>query len=357
MPTYTRSLCNLSHTTLEAVWYEHCRLAAAMIRGVRLLQGVGAIATGADMTEGLQVAAVGRPGAVPTSVASTGEAEGRRREGQTCRVGPFECFGHRFVIDTPDTALAGFLDEAYATMRASDAAGASVYYVQRPRGEERGFVTRDGDVVKSPSPSASQVLARLIWAINRKVIESVRHRLVFHSATAAWKGRAIVLGAPMECGKTTLVTGLIDRGFTYLTDEATVVDDDLMVEGYPKPLSIDRGAWKVLPHHAPDPNSELAPYFVRQWQVPATSIGEWQRRAPLAMLVFPRYEPGAGVQFERVSPATAVRYGMSCAFSPNGRLRVEALARLVQRVPAYSLLHDDLDGAHERLVDELDTLG
>jgi hypothetical protein len=308
------------------------------------------------VTEGLQVAATGRPGTGPTSVASTGEAVGRRRPTRSCRVGPFECFGHRFVIDTPDTALAGFLDEAYATMRATDAAGASLYVLDPPGDDLPGVVTKDGELVKSLTRTASHSLARLIWAINREVIFSAADRLVLHSATATWKGRAIVLAAPMECGKTTLVTGLIDRGLTYLTDEATAIGDDLMVEGYPKPLSIDRGAWEVLPHHAPDPESVLAPYFTRQWQVPARSIGTWQRRAPLAMLVFPRYEAGAGVRFEPISPATAVRDGMSCAFSPTGRRRVERLAGLAERVPAFSLVHDDLDGAHRRLIAELEAL-
>lgn len=286
-------------------------------------------------------------------------AQGRERllaPGGIRRVGPYECFGHRFTIDTPDGELAEFLAVAYSTMAARDVDGASRYYVQPPCGGEPGIVIKDGELVKSVTRTPSHALARLIWVVNRHVIDSARDRLVLHSATATFAGRAVVLAAPMESGKTTLVTGLVDRGWTYLTDEATAIGPDLMVEGYPKPLSIDRGAWPVLSHHAPAA-TELTPYFTRQWQVPGPWIGRWARRAQLGMLVFPRYEPGAGVRFEAISPATAVRMAMACAFSPAGRHRVEALAELALRVPAYRLTHDDIEGCHRRLVDELHELG
>ena len=169
-------------------------------------------------------------------------------------IGPFECFGQRWSIRTTHAQLAAFLAEIYAPMLVRDRRGGdgAVFALIPPDGDRLGLVLRDGVVlVERPTPSAT--LETLIWVVNRHVIDGSHHPLILHAAAAAKNGAVVALPAPMESGKTTLVTGLLDRGWAYLTDEAAAIHPDGTVEGYRKPLSIDRGSWEILRHHEPRP--------------------------------------------------------------------------------------------------------
>jgi hypothetical protein len=151
-------------------------------------------------------------------------------------------------------------------------------------------------------------IGMLLWHVNQRVAAVASHtHTVVHAAAAAVNGRAILLPAPMESGKTTTVAGLILDGFDYLTDEAAAIHpDDLHVEPYPKSLSVDRGSWEVL--------ASLAPFdaagMPEQWAIPVSSIpapaGGVAQRAPVEWIVFPHYERGAETRLEPISRADAV---------------------------------------------------
>ncbi len=270
------------------------------------------------------------------------------------RTSVFQALGQRWQIMTDDPDLAGFLDELYAVMAVDpppgDAgAGEAVYRVVPPHGGQQGIVLRGEQTIGSPF-SRSHTMGLLQWAVNRQVIEhACTQRLVLHAGGVVRDGAAVVLPAEMESGKTTLTTGLLDRGLHYLSDEAVAVDDDLAVEGYAKPLSIDRGSWEVLAHHRPLLSDALEAYIRSQWQVPAQTIAPVADGGRLAALVLPRYEAGAQTRVERLTGADAVAALVGCVFSPLGltipTARVQLLTRLVLAVPVHRLVSGDLDAA------------
>jgi hypothetical protein len=102
-------------------------------------------------------------------------------------------------------------------------------------------------------PDREVVLEALTSLVTRRAIDQQAGRLLMlHAAAVADPAGAgaVVLVGPSGAGKTTLAVTL-GRELGYLTDETTVVTDDLAVLGYPKPLS-------VLPAEGP-PKRQVSP--------------------------------------------------------------------------------------------------
>ena len=265
--------------------------------------------------------------------------------------GPFECLGQRWLIRTNDLDLASFLDELLDPMRAHDnGSPTETEFILVPTCDGKpGWVRRGSEVIRE-SVHGRRLFEALMWAINRHVIDQPsRERLVLHAAGADLRGFAVLLPAPMESGKTTLVTALLDRGFAYLSDEAIAVDSDLKVDGYPKPLSIDQGSWEVLSHHTPEVAESIRPYLSSQWQVATQRFAAVVRRSQPRLLVFPRYEAEAKLRIERLDGAAVVTDALQSVFTPESECtpvgRVRLLARLAEQVSSARLVYSDLDAA------------
>ena len=273
--------------------------------------------------------------------------------------GPFACFGERWRITSDDLALTRFLGELYAPMLDDSHGGvaAVTYHLTAACGERSGEVHRDDELlVQSPRPA--RLLGKLVWAINRQVIDASGQRLLLHAAAAADpRGRVVLLPAPMESGKTTLVTGLLDRGLAYLTDEAAAVEPDLSVHGFRKPLSIDKGSWEVLGHHRPVLPSRHSAYLDDQWQVAPHRFAPVMPRGVLAAIVFPSYRAGEVTALERLHPVSALDLARASAFGEPGQPlpagKMAQLAQVVTSVPCFSLRFSDLAEACSSVLEVL----
>ena len=278
-------------------------------------------------------------------------------------LGPYECFGQWWSLESTDRPLAEMLDRLYAPMRRAASAPADVhvhYRVLPPHGDLPGVLERDGRITGARD-SPARLLGRLVWSINRQVIDWSHHRLILHAAAVAIGGRVVLLPAAMESGKTTLSTGLLDRGASYLTDEAAAIDDvTLTVEGFPKPLSIDPGSWSVLAHHEPRVPPSLAAYHQEQWQVQPASFVTVERTGPLGAILFPTFERGARSRIEPLRPVDALEHAISCTFGPPKSLvpaaKVRQLGAILGDVPAFRLVTSDLDRACQLVLDVVDGL-
>jgi hypothetical protein len=278
------------------------------------------------------------------------------------RLGPYEALGQAFMVRTDDAALASLLRELFAPMLINGTASwsheAAVYCIASPSAFRDGYVMRDNAVVGASS-SPSQVLQILQWAINRHVIEGAcEQRLVLHAGAVDLDGHTIVLPAAMEAGKTTLTTGLLDRGFAYLSDEAAAVSADLIVEGYPKPLSLDPGSWAIFDHHKPAVDQETGKYLADQWSIPVLRVAAVKIFGRISVMIFPRYRKGATTSIEQVPPASAVVEAAQCVFTKRGSImptsHVRDLASIAESVACYRLVSGSLSEACEAVISVLD---
>lgn len=261
---------------------------------------------------------------------------------------------YRFEVVSTDDDLIARVAEVYRDLRADG--GDSDEPISRYElvpGKEEGMcrlLCDGGPVVGEVTPS--DVLGYLIWHVNAQATtrRQMPDHVLLHAAAATRSGRAVVLAAPMESGKTTTVSGLVRAGWGYLTDEAAAVRlDDLHVEPWHKSLAVDDGSWAVLPELA----EHDAGGIPTQWQVPVSRIpgAQLADRTPIGWVVLPRYVKGASTSLDAVSPASAlVELAASTFQFREAPVRhLDALADLVRAVDSYRLTVGSLDEAVETL--------
>lgn len=262
--------------------------------------------------------------------------------------GRFVVLGHDFAVRTPDPALSRYIDTFFGALARPGRPQAWYDLVDHGAGAKRHELRYEGEtVIRTYDPS--RTLMSLTWHVNQAVVADPDH-VALHAAGAERDGIAIVLAGGMEAGKTTLVAGLLQRGFRYLTDEAVLLDPDtLKATPYPKPLSLDKGSWAVLPHLRPDLPQRLDPYVGRQWQVPATQITSDALAAPTRprVLIRTRYAAGIPTTLRPVPNTQMLQTLLDQTFHMRRQPRraVRTLAELVRTSACYILDTSDLDAA------------
>ena len=268
----------------------------------------------------------------------------------------FRAVGFDFTISLNDCDLGRFLDEAWAPMAVPGTPTHRYAVLDRGPGAHRRFWLLFDGVRYTETDRPSNALRMLSWHVNGQVVAHRGDRLVLHAAAAEHEGRALLIPAEMESGKTTLVAGLTRAGLRYLTDEAVAIEPSaILVHPYAKPLSVDPGSWEVLGALRPKLPKGLDPYLATQWQVPASSIrpDAVGRACPPAWIVTTCYQPGAATELTPLSPSEAV---IAVArntfhFAEDPRRHLPTIASVVAQCERYSLVVGDLDRACDLVLD------
>jgi hypothetical protein len=150
----------------------------------------------------------------------------------------------------------------------------------------------------------------------------------------------------------------VRAGFGYLTDEGVAIDrESLRIHPYPKPLSIDRGAWPLFPELEPRADLATDAYKADQWQVPATDIrpDALGRPCPVAVIVFTRYADALDTSVEPIRRAEALveLAKNTYKFDVQGAPALDVLAEVVRSAVCYRLTAGDLDTAVAAVTDLL----
>jgi hypothetical protein len=258
-------------------------------------------------------------------------------------IGPFARFSRRWAIRTTDPVVADFLQRAYANMLAPETCPLptdETLSLVMPAHGRLGGVFRDTELVRS-SDDPGQLVSDIIWTSIRTVVARSHERLILHSAAVALEDSSVVLLGPANTGKSTLAVTLLDRGFAYLTDEALAVEQDLVITGFPKPLTIDRGSWELLQHHDPRGQERIAEHFQRQWQLIPSALGSVIDSSHIRLVIYPTFKPHAQTSTRVLSPGAALSEGARCIFTPGNEpvraARLRELAALLTTVPCYCI--------------------
>lgn len=209
-----------------------------------------------------------------------------------------------------------------------------------------GSVIYDGDVLISRHLSGARVINVFLWYLNHLALQTHRFAVV-HAGAIASDGRAVILPAPMDAGKSTLVTALVLRQFDYLSDEFAAIDlEDGRVVPYPSAIGLDAGSFSLFPELKPETSTEF--YDPSHWYIaiPRTSCVPYRSHTVVA-IVFPTYSPGAKCSVIPVDDpaALALVANETLNFFDLGHIAFRAIGMMVRRAPTYRLLFGNLDDA------------
>jgi hypothetical protein len=263
----------------------------------------------------------------------------------------YDALGHAFEFRSEDPALQRHAEAALVTL--AGGGGTAHRYVHTVADEGHGL-WRDGTRL-APPLTPGLVLPTLLWHVNRAAA-SCADKVLLHAAAAAGADGAVLLAGASGAGKSTLVTGLVQAGLDYLTDEIVAVDPATgRIAAYPKPLTLKPGAWRLFPLLEPR-GAGLAPYLARQWQVSATAVRPAAVSACAAprLVAVVRYAPRAETCLAPLRPAQALLALSEHLLGDSPRRRdVETLAELVTAGSCVRLTVGRLGDAVRLLVNAL----
>jgi hypothetical protein len=269
-------------------------------------------------------------------------------------VGPFCSLGRCWTLQSDSLALPRLVADLFAPTLTNEVNAQVVpcfRVIECPPPGAHALYRDDHFIVRRGT--AGTTIESLLWAITRLVIEGDRVHPVVHAAAAARDGDVLLLPAPPEGGKSTLVMALLDRGWSYLTDEAVMIVGERQALGFAKPITLDRGSWSEFDHHRPTVRSDIAPYFLHQWHLAAAGFANVQSGGRIRLIAFPSYRPGAPTAAYRLQQSAALRDLVERTFAAEGsgfsRRHLRTLLRLVAAVPSYSVTTGDLHQACETL--------
>ena len=191
-------------------------------------------------------------------------------------------------------------------------------------------------------PDMLDVLRFAIRRINAGVQERVRDYLLLHSGAVARDGGAVLLPAKMDSGKSSTVLGMLETGYSYLSDEFGAIDP-ITMRAYPAPKTIQLSwpALKLFPgleerlDDRGGMNGEIADRFVRPRDVGAETASP----APIRSIVFITPDFDGPPRLTSITSAQAVEDMAATSFNlyRYGERGVVLLSRIAKSAPAFRL--------------------
>ena len=262
----------------------------------------------------------------------------------------YRVLGYRFGVRTDIPAVGRELDRALTPFRARGAPEGPVYSVRfRPR--KRVYAASRGTRVLIESEAADHALDYVLWDVNAEVIRRTDRYLMVHAGVVAWKRRGVVLPARMDSGKTTLSAGLVRAGFSYLSDEAALLDPGSgKVHPYPKSLTMEPEglfALRMPPPHNVDwaarpqrRRRHILANELRRGSVAMSAI-------PVRYVIAPDYRPWGPTQIVPVSRAEGLHLLAKHAFNLErfGSTGLTILRTALEDAKCYRLFVGNLESA------------
>lgn len=202
-----------------------------------------------------------------------------------------------------------------------------------------------------------EAIHRAVWEIQRSVPDHVRDFLLLHAGAVARDGGALLLPARTSSGKSSLCLGLLEMGFSYLSDDVGALDP---VTGraypYPKPIKLIPDAVEFFPGLEERLQDRTLPFpqwerFVRPEDVDA----EVADPVPVRWVVFPTDDFDGPPDLEPITSAKCVELMAANCFNlyRYSEAGVVLLSRVASGARAFRLSGGSLRDRLELLRDRL----
>ena len=279
----------------------------------------------------------------------------RLGDGELClAIGPFT-----YRVSSPLAAVARAVHDLYWDYDLVDDPEFADFriYLQPARGLRRFLKSSvrlivDGDEWQCLPPQLAP--AYLEWGLNWCIFRRAHHLLIAHAAVLEREGKAVVLPAESGSGKSTLAAALMHRGWRLLSDELTLLcpQTGLLFPAV-KPICLKGAAIEALRRFAPtahlgpvysDPRNRELLAHVRPRR---SSVEAAAETAEAGLVVFPRFQPGAGAQLVPRAPAAGfMKFAQGCFnYTLLGEAAFDAVGRLIDRCACHELVFGDLAAA------------
>lgn len=258
-----------------------------------------------------------------------------------------DLLGTRIDVACPDASLRSLVEKLWSPFVIEDGAGAATL-VSIERGPADDWVLTDG----AGAPTHHREVWNLMDATRHLVLRAVKVALPgfvpLHAACVARRGVALLLPGASGAGKTTLTLALLERGWSYLTDDLAPVEiEGGLVRPFPKPLGVkDRGSWERIAGRCTLLRDVPAPEAT--FLVPAECFDVAGAPVRAGHVVFPSYDPAAPPSLSALSAAEAV--AVTSSFVPHlDESVIASLTRLCGGWSSHRMSYDTTARALETI--------
>lgn len=220
---------------------------------------------------------------------------------------------------------------------------------------EDQFLLRQDGVERCRTADLSALFQEAEWALTVSAMAALDRFYQVHAGAVVRGGQAWLLVGPPDSGKTSLVLALARRGAAVLTDEVGLVEPArLRVAPFRRDLIVCPGTWSLFPELAD--LVRLPPYktAAEGWYLSPRLVGGQDLTGPadLVRLLFPQRLPEGGTTLQPLGQAEVARRLLEQSFNLDrwGGEGVEAIGRLVEQCPAWTVAFADAREAAARLL-------
>jgi len=255
-----------------------------------------------------------------------------------------------FHIRCADEAIAAIVEVAFGGLIVpcsglhSEVTGC--YQIERCNSNTaQGFCVRDFNRVCAQVEDTDA----LLWHLDKSLtlaLQYGRPDLYFlHAAAVALAGGVSVLAAPPGTGKSTMTLGLLERGFTYLSDELAPIDiRRRLVHHYAHAVGLKSPPPEPL--HLPQGTVAIGSRF----HVPTCRFrgaGLSEESLPLVAFIFPERSSESPAKCRRISPSVATVHLLANALNARAHSNdgLDAAVTLARLVPCFQINTRDVSGA------------
>lgn len=179
-----------------------------------------------------------------------------------------------------------------------------------------------------------------------------------HAASVAVGEGALVVPANSGAGKSTFTTWLVAQGFSYLTDELIMANDEGVLDGIARPIQIKFHGLEAIKHLVRRPELVQKGKFATALPIDCLEGKQVAESKKLRAFVFPKYQKGADFSFAKLSSAEA---GMRLMANHVNARNLEghgfrAMMKLIRNTPCYSLAYGGFDTLPNDFSSQLETI-
>ena len=223
-------------------------------------------------------------------------------------------------------------------------------------GAEHPGVSNEGHIVDNADHhtsevrgSAAQIALKVLYEVDFHMANLASDGLYLHAASLARQGQALIMPASSGSGKSILTYWLTQRGFHYMSDEATfVLLNSRICTGFTRPAVLKSGSLDLFPYLAAQSKLELRrgggqPYG---WLIGVSALNTlgMDHTSLIKSFIFPHFQPGSGFKYEQLSAAHTAFELARCLINARNLVQngFPEVLRLAQAVPAWRLVYGDL---------------